>query len=169
MRLVTYVMIALGLMFLFNIAGVETGGSGLLLDAVFGASSGNLSAENISIDTNVSVSSTEASSSSTLRNLVTGKSLWYIFLLVLSVIAILSLIKVSALSFSFQPDALRVGTSVIAIAVYALVLLDMIAVWKYVGIITNATGWIFIIISFLMMIFVVGFLFSLIKFITQGD
>lgn len=174
MRLMTYVIIAVGIMFLLNVAGVETGASGLILQNFFPgfSSTGNVTFQNASINQSAGSGIDVGSSTyETLKGLITGSGVafWSAMAAIITFIGALAFFRVSGVVVSFQPDALRVGYSIFGGVILFIVWTDLVAVTNYVGSLTNNTGFIYLIVISFMFIFLIGFAFSILKFLTSGE
>lgn len=165
MRMAHFVIISLGLMFLFYLAGVDTGSS-KMMTSVFG--SNNITNQNIDINPNVSISEGVVDSSSGIINTLVNKPIWFVILASLLLILILSIFKVSFLSFNWNPSV-DAGYIAIGIVIWGLVSLDMFSIWTELNRITGAEGWMYLITTILIFTYLIAFAFSIFRFARSGE
>jgi len=169
MKLYVYVVIAVGIMFTLYLGGIETGGSGYILNSMFPHSnSTNLTVNNIAIDQSTSISGDDVTTFSNIRSYLTGLTFWNIIWIGLLIFGAASLLRFSGLSFSFSPDV-RVAGAAVSLAIFIIISLDFFSLWKFLEQITGGTGFIFGISMIIMSLYLIGFSFSIYKFAVYGE
>ena len=161
MKVYVFVIITLGLMFTFHMAGIDTGSSKAI--DYFG-----LSSTNNTVNVNPDVSITSVGTFTQIKNHLSANSFYYILIAFFIIATILSLAKVSALTLSWQPSIDAVF-AVMGLIVWSIFALDTYSIIKFVGEITGNAGWIYNVVKIFLIVYLGAFAFALISFIKQGQ
>lgn len=155
MKVYYFVVVAVALMYLFYLAGIDTASSDIL-EKIQGRA--NETAElNPSISESISASDIKSST-----------SIWIAIISALFVTTFLVGTKINAGFVSFQGslDSVSAGFGTFIFAMFAF---DFYNILIYMRDITNGTGWEFHITWILVMPFLVGFAVSIVEFIRGTD
>lgn len=161
MKLQAYIIIAVGIMVFLNLGGVETGSNKVLTFLQF-----NQNNTNVNPDISITDAS-QISSWTTMKNFVTNNGLYFLLLFTITAIGLFSLIKFSALTISWQPD-MKAALAIFAVVIWTIFALDVYSIVTLIGDITGNAGWIFQVIRLFLVIYLIAFAISLIKFASGG-
>lgn len=161
MKLFPFIIITIGLMFTFYMAGIDTGSS-KVIDAF------QLNENETLVDVNPNVTASDVGSFASIKNQMSSTNIFYVVLVFFFIVTILSLAKFSVLSASWSPS-IDAAFSVLAGILWALFAIDIFSIIKFVGEITGNTGWVYQLIRIILVVYLVGFLFALISFIKKGE
>jgi len=173
MKLYYFMIIAIGLMFTFNLAGIDTGSSNIF--KALGIGNNNVS--NISnVDVYPDLSNESNNVSYEVRDVVNpkdklGKSyFWYMIAIALAVLVLTSGVTgVKILGFGVQLNLVNSISAGVATFILAMFAYDFFSIVRYMAEITGGTGWEYYLVWILIFPFLATFAFQLIKFIQGTD
>lgn len=150
MKLFYFMIIAIGIMFTFQIAGINTG-SNLLLDKFIGGTTTNI---------DPTVSGTSPSD-------IAGASNFWIMLNILFAVAIALSIVGAVLGGQRSESAINALVAGAATFIWSMFAIDFWSILKLMSSVTGGSGWEYWLVWIIIVPFEVGFGYSLINFI-QG-
>lgn len=160
MKLMHFVVISIGIIMLFYLAGIETGTSQIINNFQLGQ---NNSITNPSTNPDAGT----ITSFDSIKNLIFGNFFWVMVGIAIIAIGAVSFFQVAGLSFSLQADYTAVY-SVIASALWIWVSIDLWTIKGYIGSLTGSTGVFYYLSFFLIVIYMASFAFALFQFIKTG-
>lgn len=173
MKLYYFMIIAIGLMFTFNLAGIDTGSHKIFqLIGLQNNNVSNISDVDIVPDVNVSITKEDIVNPSGVASRI--KSSMTIWLSVVIAIAIMFLSAVMggvsiAGSGVNTSSIVYVITSGVATFILSMFAFDFFSIVRYMAEITGGTGWEYYLVWILIFPFLATFAFQLIKFIQGTD
>lgn len=159
MKLYVFIIMTLGLMFTFYMAGIDTG-SNLIFQ--------RFSFNDTSIDVNPNVSTSDVGTYSKVRERLSGATYFYILMGFFAVIALFSIARFSAFTISWQP-LIEGGYAALSVVLWAIFSIDVYSTIKYTGELTDYSGWVYNLIFITLLCYLALFSFALIKFIRTGE
>jgi len=177
MKLYYFMIIAIGLMFTFNLAGIDTGNHNILVHLGFENNNiSNLSGVELKPDIgNISIESSDIARPSNLKSkikhITDDATLWWSFAVAMAVIfglAIAGSIRIAGSGFNTSAG-IYVITAGVSIFIFYMFAFDFLSILRYMKEITGGTGWEYYLVWILIFPFIVGFAFELIKFIQGTD
>jgi len=165
MKLGVFVIIAVGLMFTFSLAEIETGSSKMIVGFNF-----DKNASDISVTPDLpSTDEIDWLSPSTFLTYLLGLGWWNLVIAFLfGTVMVLAVGKASFISASFNIP-IEFAYAVFSTAVWYLIALDMFAIVRFVGVATDNAGWIFYLIWIFVTLYLIAFIFSIFSFIRSGQ
>jgi len=157
MKLYYFMIIAIGLMFTFSIAGVDTGSNRIINTLGMGVNS---------LNETVITPSLSAASTYNIRDIINQNSWWLALVGAFAVAISLGAIKgVSIFGGGAQLDPLNAIMAAVAAYIYFMFSFDFLSILLYMFEITNGVGWQFNLTWILIVPFLFAFAFSIIQFI----
>lgn len=155
MKLYYFVIIAIGLMFTFHLAGIETG-SGRILDM--------LTSENVS---NTIVDYDEADYTGADTGDILNNNSWWVVLAVAftTLIALAGFRGIRVAGFGLEVNPMNAIVAAVASAIFTMFALDFFSILIHMHEITGGTGWQYHLTWILIVPILFGFALSLIQFI----
>jgi len=156
MKLFNFTIIALGIMIVMYLGGVGNTNSSLILNSILLKNTTQISA------------STALPSVSDVSSFVSFSNWWVAIGILLAGIVAVSGFKIVIGNFQVTPS-IDIIYAVFAGGIYAVFVTDIIGLLTHVGGITNYSGWIFWVITSILLPFAVMYSFSLIEFLKGTD
>jgi len=160
MKLYYFMIIAVGLMWTFHLAGIQTGSSHIL-DKISGL---NLNETDV-------VPEVSSSTTYTTSDIINANSWWWAIILTLSVLVAINVAGgVFVLGSGVNASALTYAiTASLATYICSMFAFDFLSIVVYMNQITGGTGWEYYLTWILIFPILVGFVFSLIEFVQGKD
>ena len=152
MRLSVFLIIVVGLMFTFHLAGIETGSSNILTKVL----------PNQTTNINPSVGDV------TTDDLLSSKNIWIAVIIAFVVIGAVTATRINLGVVQFQATTENIY-SFLSLIIWGMFAVDFLSILKVVYIATGGIGWIFTIIFLLMSLFLISFAISLLNFVRGTD